>query len=168
MSVSQAGAVFTKDGIRELHAWTHARLDLVIEHATTLSADEFARELPGFGQPTVRDQLMHLVGAEERWVQRLQGMPIRTWSAADYPTAAPLRAVKARVVQATLAYLDRLPEVALNTPLPRRPPEWIGELRSPAFILHHVLTHAFHHKGQVVAMCRLLGHPAPDTDLQQG
>jgi uncharacterized damage-inducible protein DinB len=33
--------------------------------------------------------------------------------------------------------------------------------------LHHLLTHTFHHKGQIVAMCRVLGHPAPDTDLNQ-
>jgi len=31
----------------------------------------------------------------------------------------------------------------------------------------HVITHAFHHKGQIVAMLRILGYPAPDTDLQQ-
>ncbi|WP_125488078.1 DinB family protein [Edaphobacter aggregans] len=38
-------------------------------------------------------------------------------------------------------------------------------MRAPALILHHVLTHAFHHKGQIVAMCRALVQPAPDTDL---
>ena len=160
--------MFTKDGILALHGWTHARLDIVVEHAATLTADEFARELPGFGYPSIREQLMHTLGAEERWVLRLQDMPTRQWSAADFPTAAPLRAVKERVMRATEAYLDRLPDAALNVPLAQRPKQWIGELRSPAFILHHVLTHAFHHKGQVVAMCRLLGHPAPDTDLQQG
>jgi uncharacterized damage-inducible protein DinB len=160
--------MFTDDGIRTLHRWTHERLDLLIEHCTTLSADEFARELPGFGQPSVRAQLMHILAAEERWVRRLQDVPLRTWSATDFPTAAPLRAVRDHVVRQTLAYLDRLPAAALNVPLAQPPKEWIGEIQSPAFILHHVFTHAFHHKGQVVAMCRLLGHPAPDTDLQLG
>jgi hypothetical protein len=28
-------------------------------------------------------------------------------------------------------------------------------------------THAFHHKGQIVATLRILGYPAPDADLQQ-
>jgi len=67
----------------------------------------------------------------------------------------------------TLEYLDRLSEHDLNQDLLRVPERWVGPPRSPAFILHHVLTHAFHHKGQVVAMCRLLGHPAPDTDYQR-
>ena len=28
----------------------------------------------------------------------------------------------------------------------------------------HMITHEFHHKGQVMTMCRLLGHTPPDTD----
>jgi uncharacterized damage-inducible protein DinB len=160
--------MFTKDGIRALHAWTHERLVLLIEHANTLSAQDFARPLDGFGQPSVRDQLMHMLGAEERWVLRLQNLPLRAWASADFPTAAPLEPARERVAHQTLAYLERLPNAQLNTTLAERPREWIGELQSPGFILHHVLTHAFHHKGQVVAMCRILGHPAPDTDLQQG
>jgi uncharacterized damage-inducible protein DinB len=63
--------------------------------------------------------------------------------------------------------LDRLSETELNRPLKERPREWVGELKSPVFILLHVLTHTFHHKGQVVAMLRTLGYPAPDTDLQR-
>lgn len=160
--------MFTDQGIRSLHTWTHERIDLLIDHTRRLSPAEFTRELPGFGQPSVQAQFMHILGAEERWVRRLQDLPIQTWSPADFPTAAALPAVRDRVVRETRAYLDRLPADALNAPLTRPPQEWVGELRSPAFILHHVLTHAFHHKGQVVAMCRLLGHPAPDTDLQQG
>jgi hypothetical protein len=42
-----------------------------------------------------------------------------------------------------------------------------GELRSPVFIVLHVKTHTFHHKVQIVAMLRILGYPAPDTDLQE-
>jgi hypothetical protein len=56
--------------------------------------------------------------------------------------------------------------VQLNTILANRPVDWGGELRSPAFILPHVITHAFHHKGQVVAILRILGYPAPRAPWQ--
>jgi len=55
----------------------------------------------------------------------------------------------------------------LNRRLTERPQAMGGELRSPAFIILHIVTHAFHHKGQVAAMLRTLGYPAPDTDLQK-
>lgn len=141
---------------------------MLLDHAATLSPSEFVREVPGFGQASVRDQLAHLIGAEERWVHRLQDLPLPRWSAAEYPSVESLRSSKQRVMVGTVAYLDRLPDAELNVTLAQRPKDWIGALQSPAFILHHVATHAFHHKGQVVAMFRLLRHPAPDTDLQQG
>jgi uncharacterized damage-inducible protein DinB len=158
--------MFNREGIRTLHGVTHDRLDLLLDHVAKLPPADFVRELQGFGFASVRDQLAHLLGAEERWVHRLQSLPMPKWVNADYQTAESIRPAKARVKAATVAYLDRLPESELNATLAHRPPNWNGDLRSPAFILHHVITHAFHHKGQVVAMCRLLGHPAPDTDMQ--
>lgn len=156
--------MFTKEGILALHGWTHERIDLLLDHAATLSPSDLARELPGFGQATLRDQLGHLLGAEERWVHRLQDLPLPQWTAT---TVESMRTAKARVKRETVAYVGRLSEAELNTKLTHQPKEWIGSVESPGFILHHVITHAFHHKGQVVAMFRLLGHPAPDTDLQR-
>ena len=77
-----------------------------------------------------------------------------------------LHGAKDRTRKATQAYLDDLTEEQLNTTLAKRPVDWGGELRSPAYILLHVITHAFHHKGQIVAMLRIVGCPAPDTDMQ--
>jgi uncharacterized damage-inducible protein DinB len=36
---------------------------------------------------------------------------------------------------------------------------------TPLQLFTHVLTHEFHHKGQIMSMCRLLGYPPPDTDV---
>jgi uncharacterized damage-inducible protein DinB len=42
----------------------------------------------------------------------------------------------------------------------------MGQLSAtPLQIFTHVLTHEFHHKGQIMSMCRLLGHQPPDTDV---
>jgi DinB family len=93
--------------------------------------------------------------------------PFGSWHEEDWPTVAALQAAKDRIREATRAYVRDLTEEQLNTTLRQRPVDWGGELRSPAFILLHVITHTFHHKGQIVAMLRILGCPAPDTDLQQ-
>jgi uncharacterized damage-inducible protein DinB len=36
---------------------------------------------------------------------------------------------------------------------------------TPLQLFTHVITHEFHHKGQIMSMCRLLGHTPPDTDV---
>jgi uncharacterized damage-inducible protein DinB len=86
---------------------------------------------------------------------------------ADYATVADARRLQQEFTARTSAYLSELTDTALNTDTELRFPDGDIDIRTPALILHHVLTHAFHHKGQIVAMCRLLDHPAPDTDLNQ-
>jgi uncharacterized damage-inducible protein DinB len=158
--------VFTKAGIGELHGAMHERLDLLLSHVATVP-DELLREpISGFGHPSVWKQLAHVLSCEEVWVHNLQDKAFTDLQEDDVSTMTALLATKRRIRDTTRAYLESLSEAQLNATLVKRPQDWGGELRSPAFILLHVITHAFHHKGQIVAMLRILGCPAPDTDLQ--
>ena len=159
--------MFTRDGIKALHGWTHGCLDEVIGHASTLSPEVFGREIPGFGHPSLRHQLAHILSVEEAWVCGLRGAPSSRLSADDHPTLTSLIETKRYVAAATIRYLNERAELSLNTELSILPKEWVGPPRSPAFIILHVITHTFHHKGQMAIMFRMLGHPAPDTDLQR-
>ena len=159
--------MFTKSGIIALHGATHDSLDVLLRHLATVP-DKLARvPVAGFGFPTVWKQLVHILSVEESWVKDLQYQRFDGWREEDVPTMAALLAEKHRICDATRAYVGRLDEGQLNATLAKRPEAWFGQLRSPAFILLHVITHTFHHKGQVVAMLRTLGYPAPDTDLQR-
>ena len=160
--------MFTKSGIRELHGAMHESLDVLLNHVATVPDRLLRQPVDGFGFPTVARQLVHILTVEEGWVHDLQFKDFPGWFEQDAPTLEALLSQKHRILAATRAYLDSLSEEQLNATLPRRPEGWSGELRSPAFILLHVITHSFHHKGQIVAMLRILGHPAPDTDLQRG
>jgi uncharacterized damage-inducible protein DinB len=159
--------MFTKAGITELHVAMHERLDLLLRHVATVPDELRHKPLLGFGHPSIWEQLVHILTCEEGWVQDLQNRVFGGWSEGECPTMAALLAAKNRVREVTQTYLVDLTEDQLNTTLANRPVDWGGELRSPAFILMHVITHAFHHKGQIVAMLRIVGYPAPDTDLQQ-
>jgi len=158
--------MFTKSGIIELHATLHERLDLLLRHVATVPDDLHHKQISGFGHPSIWKQLVHILTCEEGWVHDLQNQTFAGWHEEDCPTMADLLAAKDRIRKATGIYVGDLTEEQLNTTLAKRPVDWGGELRSPAFILLHVITHAFHHKGQVVAMLRILGYPATDTDLQ--
>jgi uncharacterized damage-inducible protein DinB len=160
-------AMFTKTGIAELHCVMHDRLDLLLRHVATVPDDLQHKPIPGFGHSSIWKQLLHILLCEDGWVHDLQNDTFAGWCEEDCPTMTALVAAKGRISAATRTYLDDLSEERLNAILAKRPVDWGGELRSPAFILLHVITHAFHHKGQIVAMLRILGYPAPDTDLQQ-
>ena len=159
--------MFNKAGIIELHGLLHERLDLLLGHIETVPDELRRTPISGFGHPSVWSQLVHILTCEEGWVHDLENKSFPGLYEEDCPTMSSLVRAKDRIREASRTYLRDLTEEQLNTTLARRPVDWGGELRSPAFIMLHVITHAFHHKGQVVAMLRMLGYPAPDTDLQQ-
>ncbi|HET7102520.1 MAG TPA: DinB family protein [Terracidiphilus sp.] len=159
--------MFTVDGVRKLHRWTHRCLDAALDHLATLPESDYVREVPIFGFRTLRDQVVHVFNCERVWVYRLQGLPYVDRTTVEFPTAVEARRLQQEASGGTHAYLSRLTDEKLNADTELRFPDGGIEIRTPAFVIHHVLTHAFHHKGQIVAICRSLGHPAPDTDLSQ-
>jgi uncharacterized damage-inducible protein DinB len=159
--------MFTKAGIADLHGAMHERLDLLLGHVATVPDDLCHKPIPGFGHSSIWKQLVHILSCEEGWVHDLQDTAFATSLEKDCLTITAMKAAKGQISEATRAYLSDLSEEELNSRLAKRPADWGGELRSPAFILLHVITHAFHHKGQIVAMLRIIGYPAPDTDLQR-
>lgn len=158
--------LYTKSGMLELHATMHERLDLLMRHVASVPDELFRKPIPGFGHASIWKQLVHMLRCEEGWVHDLQNKAFAGWQEQDCPTMQALLAARNRIREGTRKYVSNLTEEQLNATLTERPVDWGGELRSPAFILLHVITHAFHHKGQVVAMLRIVGYPAPDTDLQ--
>jgi len=159
--------VFTVNGVRKFHGWTHASLNLVLDHLSTIPAHDYVTELSGFGFRTLREQAIHIFNCEGFWVQTLQGLRYADRTPEECPAVADVRPLQKQVSQLTHAYLLNLTDQQLNADAELHFSDGEVAVRTPALVLHHVLTHAFHHKGQIVAMCRALGHPAPDTDLNQ-
>jgi uncharacterized damage-inducible protein DinB len=159
--------VFTLDGVRKLHGWTHASLNLLLNHLSTMPTADYVKQVPGFGFPTLREQTIHIFNCEGFWVHTLQGLPYADRTIEDCPVLADARLLQKNVSQSTHTYLSTLTNPQLNADTKLHFSDGDVAVRTPALVLHHVLTHAFHHKGQIVAMCRVLGHPAPDTDLNR-
>jgi uncharacterized damage-inducible protein DinB len=159
--------VFTVDGLRKFHGWTHASLNLVLDHLSTIPENNYVKEIPNFGFRTLREQAIHIFNCEGFWIQTLQGRRYVDRNSEQCPAIADLRLLEREVIQLTDEYLSNLTDQQLNTDAELHFTDGDVAVRTPALVLHHVLTHAFHHKGQIVAMCRALGHPARDTDLNQ-
>ena len=159
--------MFTVEGVRKFHGWTHASLNLVLDHLSTIPTNDYVTELSGFGFRTLREQTIHIFNCEGAWIHILQGLRYVDRTPQECPLVADARLLQKEVSQATHGYLSTLTNQQLNADTELHFPDGDFAVRTPALVLHHVLTHAFHHKGQIVAMCRALGHPTPDTDLNQ-
>lgn len=159
--------MFTLPGVCKFYDWTQTSITLLLNHLSTIPSTEYAKEVPGFGFPTVRAQVIHILNCEGFWINTLQAIPFDDEDPANWPAVSDARLLQSEVSIRTLNYLSRLSEENLIAPMELRFSDGDVAVRTPALILHHILTHAFHHKGQIVSMCRILGYPAPDTDLNQ-
>jgi uncharacterized damage-inducible protein DinB len=167
MMIWRRDALFTLEGVRKFHGWTHASLTLLLDHLSTIPASDHGKEMPNFGFSTLRSQVIHIFNCEGFWIHTLQGLPYVDRNPPEYAAVADARRMQQEVMQRTQAYLAGLTNQELNTDTELHFSDGDRACRTPALILHHVFTHAFHHKGQIAAMCRGLGHPAPGTDLNQ-
>lgn len=158
--------MYHPSALLDLHERGHRSLMKLLDHCAAFSTEELARELEGFGFPNVRQQLEHVIGAEEYWIRVIQGCYLEGEDEPEHPTVMELEAYRKEVAGATAAYLRGASEAELNTP--REMWTWPGKLRAlvPAQIVVRTVTHAYQHQGQVLAMCRLLGRPGPaDLDF---
>lgn len=167
MNSIMVATVFSLEGVRKFHSWTHASLNLLLDHLSTMPASDYLKELPSFGFATLQNQVIHIFNCEGFWIYTLQGLHYVDRNSAECPSIAHARHLQQDVSRRTHAYLSSLTDQQLNSASALHFSDGDNAIRTPALVLHHVLTHAFHHKGQIVAMCRELGHPAPDTDMNQ-
>jgi uncharacterized damage-inducible protein DinB len=153
--------LYTQQALLDLHTRAHRSLRKLLEHCGTLDSVSLDRELAGFGYPSVRLQLHHVIGAEEYWMSVLRGNCQVDDNDGAYPTVAALEVYREQVARATGAYLEAMSDAELNRP--RELLTWQGVKRVlvPARVMARFITHVYQHQGQVAAQCRLLGSPIP-------
>jgi uncharacterized damage-inducible protein DinB len=153
--------MYTSAALLDIHQRTHSSLAKLMTHCAGFSQAELTRELDGFGYPTILRQLDHVIGGEEYWIRVPCGLPLELDRDENQLSLAALQADRERVAGITAQYLRGASNEELNTR--RKMTTWGGHERElvPALIVLRTQTHIFDHKGQVAAMCRLLGKAIP-------
>jgi uncharacterized damage-inducible protein DinB len=155
--------MFTREGLLELHGRAWGSLRRLLDHIATMPGEVLLKPHEAFGQRTLRDTLVHVAESEDWWIATAQGRRFVVWSS-EFLELEKLREALRDVEQRTRDYLEGLSDEALTERVEFRYSGGSFET-SPAWIILHMVTHGFHHKGQMASMCRMLGSPASDTDL---
>ena len=151
--------------LRELFNYNYWARDRQLEACRTLNQEQFQRPL-GNSFSSLRDTLVHLVGAEWVWLERLRGRSPKSLPAAE--EFSDLKAVAERwraVEQGMRSYLDGLREAELSCKVcytnfagvTWEYPVWL--------VLLHLVNHQTYHRGQVTMFLRQLGARPPAVDL---
>ncbi|MBV8878344.1 MAG: DinB family protein [Planctomycetaceae bacterium] len=142
--------------------WADARM---LDAASTLTPEQYTKDL-GSSLKSVRDTLVHIVGAQWLYLSRFKGeSPKAGWSPADYPGVAELRDRWNPVVAELEAFAAAQTEESLAKPLSYR------NLKGDALsfplgqVLLQVTNHSTYHRGQGTTLIRQLGGRPPSTDF---
>lgn len=154
----------TPESLLDVHQRTRRSLAALFDHLARMPAGDLEREFEGFGYPTVRLQLHHMIGAEHYWMTLLAGRFVVTEEDA-YPDLASLATYRDEVAGVARAWLETATAGILNEP--KTYETWGGKSKVlvPAAVVMRTQAHHFTHLGQILAMVRLSGHPARGLDF---
>jgi uncharacterized damage-inducible protein DinB len=146
----------------EYDAWANGR---TLNACAALTPEQFTRNL-GNSFGSVRDTLVHIVGAQMIWLERLHGSsPAGLPKPDGYPDMAAVRAQWADTEPTLLAYVGGLSAADLDRILEFRNARG-AVIRDPiGQILQHLANHGTYHRGQITTLLRQLGAAPIGTDM---
>ncbi len=157
--MNQMEALFTRQ-----YALLQGARGVLLDYCDTLAPDDFTREVPGFGRGSIRNLLVHTVNTYRHWLELFaRNQPVAFTEPEAVREAAAARRLFAQADAAVGEFIRCFRE-GYDTPI-------TGQLRgqtvtaTPTTLFTHVVTHEFHHKGQILSMSRHLGYLPPDTDV---
>ncbi len=141
--------------------------EVLFDYCRGIPGKDLLNENSSFGRGgSVRNLLVHIANCYEFWIAKSALKKEVVFTA--YPsknTMADIEAVFASVDKEVLEFIDRYAsrelesiQVSING----------TEKSSTALeVFTHVITHEFHHKGQILSLTRHLGYVPADTDIMR-
>jgi uncharacterized damage-inducible protein DinB len=162
----------TKDDIQLLFEYDRWANNRVLQAASTLSAEQFTRDLGGSFR-SVRDTLVHIVSGKWGWLAYWKEAspssdfltnlwtPLNTvFDPNAYADVAAVQSKWAEVEREQTEFVDGITNESLQRMLPVRETQI-----SLAHLMQHVANHSTYHRGQVSLMMRQLAAQPLSTDF---
>jgi uncharacterized damage-inducible protein DinB len=146
----------------DYNTWANQR---TLEACAALTDDQANRDLGGSFK-SVRETLVHILGAEWLWLERWHG---RSHSglppASDYSTMEAVRTGWSRIQHDLLDFFAGITENDLNRSYQYKTTAGAEQTSAGWQMFQHVVNHGSYHRGQITNMLRQLGAKPQSTDL---
>jgi uncharacterized damage-inducible protein DinB len=154
-----------KDDIQLLYRYNRWANATILNAVAPLSKDDFSRKLGG-SFPSVRETLVHIMGAEWIWLRRWKGVsPPALLSAAQFPDLSSIKHRWPEIEAEQMEFVAGMTDALLQQPL-----KYVN-LKGQVFEyplgreMQHLVNHGSYHRGQVTNFLRQLGAQPVATDL---
>lgn len=146
--------------------WVKGSRKVLLQYCDDISATDFCTENSSFGRGSIRNLLVHIANAYEFWLgqQALKKDMVFTSyeSVGNVEETRQLfgtidELVEEFIINFSRSYLTNLKVNSNNT----------STKANPLKLFTNVITHEYHHKGQVLSLSRHLGYTPVDTDIMR-
>ncbi|MBL7698978.1 MAG: DinB family protein [Chitinophagaceae bacterium] len=154
-----------KDVLLKQYELVRESRSVLFDYCDTVKPEHFVQEVPGFGSGgSMRSLLTHVANSYQHWtaVHCFKESPVRI-TAETVSTVTESRDLYNRIDQLVYRLIESYK---------RNYDEEISGLTqgrlfiaSPFRVFLHVITHEYHHKGQILSISRHLGYIPVDTDV---
>jgi uncharacterized damage-inducible protein DinB len=138
--------------------------ETILDYIKTISHEDFTCDNSAFGKGSIRNLLVHICDTYSSWiVERGLGLPLTYPAFENYPT-----------LNDCIEYFNRV-NLFINQFLNQFEGNYQKNIQivrngtttniSALQLFTHVITHEFHHKGQIMSLSRILGYTPVDADI---
>ena len=153
------------EDIRTLYAFNSWANHRSLDSCAALSNEQFTRDL-GSSFKSVRDTLVHILGAEWVWLERWHGRSQTSLlPAQDFSDLASVRARWEEVERDLTDYVASLTEEDVARGYEYKTTQGVPQAAPAWQMLQHLVNHGSYHRGQIATMLRQLGAKPQGTDL---
>lgn len=136
---------------------------VLLEYCKTLSGKDFLIENSTFGRGSVRNLLVHIGNTYEFWIGHSLDKNIKftEYNSIENVIAAEgfFSNINSLVEEFIIVYPEKdMIDIEINI-------QHKVVMATPLKLFTHVITHEFHHKGQILSLSRHLGYVPVDTDV---
>jgi uncharacterized damage-inducible protein DinB len=141
--------------------WANLRF---VDAISNLDSQALRQNIPS-SFPSLHQTLVHILWAEELWLERWQGRPfVPSLDLEDFPSLLAIRRGLEETHVKQLQFLQELPVEAADRFVGYvnfRGEKWEYTLRQ---MVQHLCMHSAYHRGQLATMMRQVGKVPPSTD----
>lgn len=142
------------------------RRETLFRYCETISPEHFTFKHESFGHGSMQYLLVHIANTYTFWLGHFTTIaPLPFAKPEALNTLQEIRSVYTSVdgiVEKFLVQFDPALEVPITNKISSRDME---VAITPLQLFTHVITHEYHHKGQILSMSRQMGYTPIDTDI---
>ena len=164
MQINSYFSIMT-DVLQQQYALLVAAREIVFDFIKTEIGDDLNTPVSVYNNHSISYILQHTAGCYFSWLESFaQNENIEWLDTPDVITITQTRELYDRVDDSVNAFLQNF-KGKMEVPI-SNVHNAVGEVTAtPLQLFTHVLTHEFHHKGQIMTMCRILGYTPVETDV---